>query len=113
MPNCPNEVPVPSDVLYVFNILDTTPVNVALVAEETLNDDILSKALSFTISGWPEKIHDDRLRPFFSRKNELSVDSNCLLWGSRVVIPGSLQSKVLDIIHEENGPRKRLIFGHL
>ena len=102
LPNCPNEVPVPSDVLYVFNILDTTPVNVALVAEETLNDDILSKALSFTISGWPEKIHDDRLRPFFSRKNELSVDSNCLLWGSRVVIPGSLQSKVLDIIHEEH-----------
>ena len=100
--DCPRDVPIPCDVSYVFNILNDTPVTAALVAEETLADNVLVKALNFTKSGWPEKVYDENLKPFFSRKNELSVDQNCLLWGTRVVIPKSLQKQVLNIIHEEH-----------
>ena len=60
LPNCPQEVSVPNDVLFVLNILDTTSVNVAFVVEDKLQDGIPSIALSFTFSGWPKKIHNDR-----------------------------------------------------
>ena len=34
-------------------------------------------------------------RPFVKRKSELSIQDNCLLWGSRVVVPPKLRDRVL------------------
>lgn len=47
-----------------------------------------------------EKNNDEELRPFFSRRNELSAHEGCLLWGSRVVIPEPEREKLLDLLHE-------------
>ncbi|XP_037515553.1 uncharacterized protein K02A2.6-like [Rhipicephalus sanguineus] len=41
----------------------------------------------------------EEFRPFVARKNELSTYRNCVLWGSRVVIPSSAQAQVLGILH--------------
>ncbi|XP_037505003.1 uncharacterized protein K02A2.6-like [Rhipicephalus sanguineus] len=41
----------------------------------------------------------EEFRPLVARKNELSTYRNCVLWGSRVVIPSSAQAQVLDILH--------------
>ena len=38
--------------------------------------------------------------PLLSEEGELSTEGNCLLWGARVIVPRSLQAKVLDEIHE-------------
>jgi len=43
-----------------------------------------------------------RPKPFFTRKNELSVEQGCLLWGNRVVIPTSLRSNILLDLHSEH-----------
>ena len=40
------------------------------------------------------------MKPYSNRMGELSVESGCVLWGTRVIIPPSLQSKVIDEIHE-------------
>ena len=41
------------------------------------------------LSGWPKDTPDDKtLRPFYHRRSELSVEDGCLLWGSRVIVPG-------------------------
>uniref|UniRef100_H3A251 Gypsy retrotransposon integrase-like protein 1 n=1 Tax=Latimeria chalumnae TaxID=7897 RepID=H3A251_LATCH len=40
------------------------------------------------------------LCPFFVRKNELSVEDGCILWGSRVVIPPPGQKRALAELHE-------------
>ena len=40
-----------------------------------------------------------RAKPYLVRKNELSVQSGCLLWGYRVIIPPPLREKVLDELH--------------
>ncbi|XP_039503042.1 uncharacterized protein K02A2.6-like [Pimephales promelas] len=39
------------------------------------------------------------LKPYLSRKNELSFHSGCLLWGQRVIIPPSLRKSVLQQLH--------------
>ena len=37
-----------------------------------------------------------------SRQQELSIESGCLMWRIRVIIPKSLQSKVLEALHEKH-----------
>ena len=36
------------------------------------------------------------------RKNELSVESDCLIWGNRVIIPFHLRNKILTELHENH-----------
>ena len=50
--------------------------------------------------GWPQKLPEPDLAPFFSRKDELSVENGCVLWGYRVVIPTKLRSPLLLELHD-------------
>lgn len=63
---------------------------------------MLSKAIDYTVSGWPSQIEIEELKPFFKRRHELSVEQDCLLVGSRVVIPSELYVKVLKLFHEQH-----------
>ena len=56
---------------------------------------------SYVQNGWPNKTQG-QLKPFHSRKNALSVDNSCLLWGSQVIIPFQLREKVLDDLHNNH-----------
>ena len=38
----------------------------------------------------------------YIKKNELSVESNCLIWGNRVIIPFHLRNKILTELHENH-----------
>ena len=40
------------------------------------------------------------MKPYRQRKDEISVENSCLLWGARVIVPPQLQREVLDEIHE-------------
>ena len=42
------------------------------------------------------------MQPYFSRKQELSVDGGCVLWGLRVVIPEKYRVRPLDNLHQEH-----------
>ena len=95
-PDC--EVPVPSEVL----LLETAPVtqlDVKLLSAATKKDPILSRVSLMILNGWPTKLPDEEFRPYFSRRNELSIHQNCVLWGSRVIIPTVLQKDVLRLLH--------------
>ena len=37
--------------------------------------------------------------PYFHRAVELSVESDCLMWGIRVVVPAKLRERVLEELH--------------
>ena len=45
---------------------------------------------------------DANLEPYHIRRDELSVDQNCVLWGLRVVIPERHQSASLQQLHEDH-----------
>lgn len=38
--------------------------------------------------------------PYFNRRNELSLQQKCVMWGMRVVVPKTLQRGVLHELHE-------------
>ena len=98
----PGEVPFPQDIFQVFTSIDSSTVTSTMIAEETKKDILLSRVYKFTLLGWPDKLRDESFRPYFSRKSELSVDKGCVLWGTRVIIPTSLRTRVIDLLHEEH-----------
>ena len=50
-------------------------------------------------SGWPPTV-DPALVPFKTKQDELSTQQGCVLWGTRVIVPPSLQEKVLQGLHD-------------
>jgi hypothetical protein len=51
------------------------------------------------LSGWQE-LKDEELLPFIKRKNELSVQDGCLLWGNGVIIPKLGRQRMMDELHQ-------------
>lgn len=91
-----------SDCLVVNYIEEGLPVvDFKVVARETIKDKDLHKVVWYVQNQWPHdiKLMTDFERNFFSRRLELSVEKGCLLWGHRVVIPISLQARMLMEIH--------------
>ena len=87
----------------IFNIADQQlnrhPVSEKQIAREIARDKILSKALTFTLYGWGQTCDEPELKPFFNRRDELSVEQGCLMWGLRVVIPAVFRQQVLKELH--------------
>ena len=70
------------------------------VARETARDPVLAEVLKQVLEGWKNEVKNEKLRPYFLRRNELTSESGCLLWGARVIIPESLRKTVLKELHE-------------
>ena len=73
----------------------------------TRTDVLLSKVLKYTKRCWPDEVND-ALRPFWTRRSELTVEDDCLLWGSRAVIPLKLRSKLIDELHRDHPGMSRM-----
>ena len=90
-----------SDSIFSFNLSQEVPLDSNDIASATQKDIILSKVCDLTLRGWPNNI-DDELKPYFKKRLELSVENNCLLVGSKVVIPKILQNNILNLFHEQH-----------
>ncbi|XP_045214506.2 uncharacterized protein K02A2.6-like [Mercenaria mercenaria] len=89
------------DVDFVSFITDI-PLNAKDIAEATRKNPILSKVYEYTLNGWPKYVNDPDLKPYFFRRNELSVDNGVILWELRVVIPEPYREQLLSKLHEEH-----------
>ena len=79
----PENVPVPEDIHWVTQNLDITPVTAADIKIWIDKNPLLSKVRRFVLMGWPgDKTGEGPLHPYTARKDKLSVDNGCLLWGS-------------------------------
>nr|CAI5817405.1 unnamed protein product [Callosobruchus analis] len=96
-----SETQIPSS-LYSFNLIENIPLHSNDISKATIKDLTLVKVIDHTKSGWPSTVQNEKLKPFFLRRNELSVESNCLLLGNRVIIPEALQNEVLELFHEQH-----------
>lgn len=94
----PTSVPVPEEVVLLMEHLQDTPTDVAAIRKATSRHPILSRVLHLVRNGWFNHCQED-LKPYYSRRNELSVQDCCLLWRNRGVVPPSLQSTVLVELH--------------
>ena len=73
------------------------PVTSEAVARETRRDPVLARVHESIVKGWSARVDGDK--PYYERRNELTVHQGCILWGMRVVIPNKLQDRVLEELH--------------
>ena len=92
-----------SDIESLYRVesarLEGLPVMSKDIERTTAHDVVLSQVLRMTRDGWPNHVDDLRLKPYFDRRCELTIEQNCLLWGLRVVIPEKYRKYILDELH--------------
>lgn len=72
-----------------------------ILGKQTLDDSVLSQVVRFHKTGWPEKRKiPEPLMPYFEKRDSSSLRSNTLLWHNRIVVPSSLQQRILNKLHE-------------
>lgn len=81
------------EILY-FKEVEKANASAVQVKKVTRNDPVLSAVMDLIVKGLPAG-DNVNLKSFLGRRADLSVQSGCLLWGKRVIIPLSLQPKVL------------------
>ncbi|CAC5380501.1 Uncharacterized protein K02A2.6 [Mytilus coruscus] len=91
---------MPGEMILLTENMDLTPVTSRQIKSWTRKDPILSRVMNYVLQGWPESIADDDLRPYFTRKLELSLHDGCLLWGNRVVVPTPGQETIIQELYE-------------
>ena len=93
-----------------FNIsqIEALLVTASQLGRATRKDPILSRVMQHTHQGWPPKCPDATLQPYWNRRQELSIVGDCLLWGSRVIIPASCHVKILHDLHQEHTGMSRM-----
>ena len=81
----------------IFNLaqIDCLPVTATQVQQATRVDPCLSKVMQYARDDWPASV-PEALKPYRNRHTELNVEGDCLLWGTRVIIPKKLQGSVLN-----------------
>ncbi|XP_057691299.1 uncharacterized protein K02A2.6-like [Corythoichthys intestinalis] len=89
--------PTSVDIFYFRNV-EHAPISASQVKRATRNDPDLSVVMDMVIKG-QTKCENTALKPFLDRRWELSVQSGCLLWGRRVIVPQSLRAKMLAQLH--------------
>ncbi|KAI5086647.1 hypothetical protein C0J45_23302, partial [Silurus meridionalis] len=84
--------------IFYFSQVERAPITAAQVHRGTRNDPVLSRVVDIVMTGKGES-DGLELKPYISRRHELSVQSGRLLWGRRVVIPPALRKPVLKQLH--------------
>lgn len=94
--NC-EEIP---DYTFINMIEDAVPaLSAELISRETQADPVLKQVFQYVLHGWPNVV-DEKLRPYKQKYLEIGIEGNCLLWGHRVIVPKSLQKRLLAELHE-------------
>ena len=92
---------------FTIGQIQALPVTTDQVQTATRQDKILSQVYCYVQHGWLQRIAED-LKPFGQRKQELSIQGNCVLWGNRVVIPTKLRPTLLGELHKDHPGASRM-----
>lgn len=90
------------DCVQMYYIAENaTGIDCNTVIRETKRDEVLTRILRYCTIGWPSdnKTLSEEEKKYFTKRNELSVDQNCLFWGIRIIIPSCLRGQLLDDFH--------------
>ncbi len=72
--------------------------------EETAKDYALRELIEVILNGWPQYRHETptETHPFWDFRDEMAVYDNVVFRGERVVIPQSMKSEMLNVIHQSH-----------
>ncbi|XP_026565797.1 uncharacterized protein K02A2.6-like [Pseudonaja textilis] len=91
--------PAPIHAIFEVNELNL-PITAEDIATHSKRDKVIAQVLDWVGRGWPTIQYTPEFLPFEIRRQELSSLQGCLLRGTRVVIPATLQEPILKVLHE-------------
>lgn len=72
--------------------------------QKLLEDDTLKKVVEYYKNGWPNRIKriesETELVHYSKLKNEITMEEELVYWNNRLLIPKSLRTEMLDLLHE-------------
>ena len=71
------------------------------LSHATAEDPILQRVIKYTLTKWPISV-DSESQPYFRFRDEFSTDSGLLLRGDKIVVPTSIQQRLLHFAHENH-----------
>ena len=92
------EMGVDSSAVFHATQFASLPVTSEAVSRETRRDPVLARIHEPIVKGWSARVDGDK--PYYQRRNKLTVHQGCILWGMRVVILNKLQDRVLEELHD-------------
>ena len=90
-----------AETAFAIGQIQALPVTVERVQTATRQDPVLSKVLLYAREGWPTELPEE-YKPYLNRKDELSSEGDCLLWGTRVVVPSKLRARLVEELHHDH-----------
>ena len=93
-------VPTPGNLLLLFSQLSKQILSAEHIKLCTEKDPVLARVRKIIQSDGEIPETEAEFRPYSQKVTELSVVDGILLWGSRVVIPHSVQDVILKQLHE-------------
>lgn len=65
--------------MFFFSGLDELPVDSKAISRDTRRDPVSARVLEYTLAGWPNHVTEEYLKPYFTRRHELTADQGCIL----------------------------------
>ena len=88
LPDLPRRRHVPEELILMIGMLDSDQIlNTDVIRRETRSEPVLSQVLQWVQWGWPPKDPGGVYGLHYTRRYEISLKDDGLLWGSRVIIP--------------------------
>lgn len=85
--------------VHSFSLTEEIPLDQGEIARETEKDESLREVYRMVQVGWSKDV-DDKFRMYYLKSESLSIEDGCLFYGERIVIPKSLQQRVLALVHD-------------
>ena len=88
---------------FVVGQIQALPVSSEQLESATRQDPLLSlsRVHQYIQEGWPDSTTEE-FKPYRDRQLELTTQGNAVLWGSRVIIPSKLHSRILEELHRDH-----------
>lgn len=91
-------------VQQIIASVQSSPLTINDIKKETEQDELSQKLMNYCNNGWPEKCpNDEKVKPYWNCRNEITVQDGLLLNGSRIIIPEKVRPQMLSHIHEFGG----------
>uniref|UniRef100_A0AAV2L2F4 Gypsy retrotransposon integrase-like protein 1 n=1 Tax=Knipowitschia caucasica TaxID=637954 RepID=A0AAV2L2F4_KNICA len=92
--------------------LEGVPLSAQQISRATRKDAELSRLHRYIKEGWPREVAEE-LKVFYKKREELSVEQGCVLWGTRVVVPKKLRSGHPGIVKMKTIARQYVWWPHV
>ena len=96
----PANTKAPVETVLMMEMLNEGPIKPDQIRKWTRTDPVLSKVLTYTQYGWPEKTKTEDVKPYLQKQNEITTEEGCLMWGNRVIMPKQGRKQILDELHQ-------------